>query len=189
MTATVAGNAVTVAGGSGDDLPAADTLVTLALAVKYDVAFDGDAAAIVAASSDLQATFIFSDASGDILGEPIQLAGGDFYLWIDGLNASNPLAGDAVKSVAVSCAADRLAEGLGLRRAVRQHDLIETLDLVQSPEKVGFRRAAENFVKYRRICQVQAPGNRSLAAGKGTVFPILGSLSRYSPSVLSSAAL
>ncbi len=62
---SVVGDAVTFSGGSGDDLPDADTAVTICEPVVLDTDFDGSKVQILAAQSSQRGHLLFRDSNGD----------------------------------------------------------------------------------------------------------------------------
>jgi hypothetical protein len=61
VTATIDGNAMTIASGSGDNLPTQDTAVVVSLRVTVDIDFDGDDVTIGGLQSDYRGHVEFFD--------------------------------------------------------------------------------------------------------------------------------
>jgi hypothetical protein len=105
MDATVAGAAVTVDGGTGDDLPAeAAAPVVLAKVVQVNASFAGDALHMVAAVADNDLAVGFYSAADALLLQ-LKLKGGDPqgepWFWAKDSGVANPLAGVSVAYVLV----------------------------------------------------------------------------------------
>ena len=73
MTATVATNAVTVDGGSGDNLPAQDTVLVVTKPASFDATFDGDNLVLIGAgaSQDTRLSFLDSGTATPITGNAV----------------------------------------------------------------------------------------------------------------------
>jgi len=102
VSCTVVVNACTITGGSGDNLPAESTAVTVAHRVTVNCAIDGDAVKLIGVqvsyvltASVATAHVQLDDAEGDTIKE-IDLIGSQVWNW-DYLNAlTNPLTGDPI---------------------------------------------------------------------------------------------
>ncbi len=98
----VAGNAVTVDGGTGTNLPAESTAITIAKECKLTFGFNGDGLKhlVVKADEDLSLDFLDS-AGASVIAAAISMEDGDVYLWIYGVSflPANPFAGDAVAKI------------------------------------------------------------------------------------------
>lgn len=101
MTATVSGNAVTVDGGAGDNLPAAQTALTVAKQVAAEFYFAGDDVQAAIVATDYRAGASFIDESGNV--QALDLAAGKAWLWADSLGTTNPFAGKDVIGAKLSC--------------------------------------------------------------------------------------
>ena len=112
-TATVAGDVVTIAGGSGDVLPAASTPVTITKPIAADVRFAGSEVQLLMASSDKLASLTFRDGTGAVLSH-ITVQPGQCWFWAESLGTTNPLASDTIATVAVSCGDPTSAANLNL---------------------------------------------------------------------------
>ena len=104
MTATVAGQAITLASGAGDALPAESTslVITVADRVELDVAIAGDQvclASFSAISAECSASFTEVDLAEDF-GRTV--CAGCVWKWYQGNSEVNPLAGKAITNVIVS---------------------------------------------------------------------------------------
>jgi hypothetical protein len=95
MTATVAGNDVTVDGGAGDDLPAAATSVIVTPQVTFNAPIDGDAVQIVTASCTQRSHVDFQDA-GQATIKALPLAANQQWPWWYGSGGTNPLTGNVI---------------------------------------------------------------------------------------------
>jgi hypothetical protein len=96
MTATVATNAVTVDGGSGDNLPANLAAVTAMKPVEEPVVFDGDDVLGIEMYSDVAGTLSIVDDE-DAVSLSKQIGGGTAqsersYIWMPSRDPVNPLA-------------------------------------------------------------------------------------------------
>jgi hypothetical protein len=105
MTATVAGDNVTLDGGSGDVLPSTSTAVTGMVPVEVEFTVEGDNALFVAVSSPVPGFVVFvDDGPAEIAEATYTLEGtsGAGQCWISGGQGTNPLAGDTVTLVKFS---------------------------------------------------------------------------------------
>lgn len=102
MTATVAGDAITVDGGNGDVLPAQATAVVVTKTVVVDLDFDGDDLVVfgMTASKRTHVEFLTA-ADANIYGQELPEAGD--WAWASGTGATNPLAGATVGKLRVAC--------------------------------------------------------------------------------------
>ena len=98
---TVDGKTVPFTGAKGDNLPDAETAVTAGVITVLDVDFDGDKLKMFAAMSNRRGHVVFED-SGDNVLSAAELVANEPYLYIDGIIATNPLAGDPVDEVHVA---------------------------------------------------------------------------------------
>ena len=99
MTATVATNAVTLDGGSGDDLPAQGTAVTVQVQQEFSFVFTGDNAELLFLNltNNHRGHLSLYDAGGSELEVDINESGIP-YLWTTGMG-TNPVAGDSIVKV------------------------------------------------------------------------------------------
>lgn len=116
MTATVSVNAVTLDGGSGDNLPVVSTAVT---AMKpHEVAFsvEGDDLVALAASSPQRGWIVLiDDADAEALVYEFESNSGQ--PWAEGNGITNPVAGDTIVSAKFSHAStsDQVMKLVGVR--------------------------------------------------------------------------
>ena len=97
MTATVAGDAITIDGGSGDNLPVQDAAVVVTKAVAITAVFDtGELAAIVVGCD--QRTHVRIDGAATW---EVDLAAGEMSRWFSGQGMTNPM-GDGTTSVIIA---------------------------------------------------------------------------------------
>lgn len=97
----VSGAAVTIDGGSGDNLPVVDTEVTLVEPTTFEVYCDGDYVQAIFLSAAKQGQFTFAT------GVPAEvwsreLGEGKAYLWETGDGVDNPLTGQFISYVFIS---------------------------------------------------------------------------------------
>lgn len=108
MTATVAVNAVTVDGGSGDNLPTNLTAVTAMVPVAENLSVLGDGIQEIVLSSPVYGNVTFAESDGTTLLGTIELTPDDAgapnytYHWWPGKGETNPLAGDTVGKILFS---------------------------------------------------------------------------------------
>lgn len=102
MDATVAGNAVTVDAGAGDNLPAQATDLVVCKPVALELDVDGDQLKALGAFFGKRGHVRFLDGSAATL-LSIPLAASVPYSWISDAAVANPLEGDVVGSVLMSC--------------------------------------------------------------------------------------
>ncbi len=99
---TVAGTAVPIDGGAGDNLPAEDYAIVVTKQVEVNVAFDGDNAKVLAVHANKLAHVDFQDAgSASLLA--LTLAPNEAFDWADATGADRPITGNAVATVKASC--------------------------------------------------------------------------------------
>lgn len=95
LTATVTDNSAVLDGGAGDDLPANDTPVVVAIRQVLQVEFDGDDLQVLEADCPKRALLVLHDSgSAELLAA--DQAAGDVRLWFAESGLTNPLAGDTV---------------------------------------------------------------------------------------------
>ncbi len=95
---TVAGNAISVAGGAGDVLPAEDTVVVVTKMVQVTNAFDGDDLQAIVVGCDQRVCLDFriaGPASLAVVGIPA----GEIWQWAADQAIANPLTGDPVTGI------------------------------------------------------------------------------------------
>lgn len=102
MTATVAGAAITLDGGAGDDLPVVNTEVTFKEPQVETHAFDGDDCLGFGVNApDYPTTVVFQQADGTEI-FAVELDGSDSYVWSSESAVTNPLAGVNVGQISYS---------------------------------------------------------------------------------------
>ncbi len=94
MTATVSGNAITLDGGEGDDLPNTATAVTLGKRVAIQDGFDGDLLKMLVVTLGAKGSVRFQDDTVPVLS--VNIAAGEAYAWTSDGPAVNPLASTVV---------------------------------------------------------------------------------------------
>jgi hypothetical protein len=105
MAGTVTVNALVVvddAGSAGDVLPANLTSVVASKPITLDVTFDGDNVILIGCGASQQTSVRFIDGGGDIIAALLLVAGASWG-WAEDTAVTNPLAGDAIVTVEVSC--------------------------------------------------------------------------------------
>jgi hypothetical protein len=104
MTATVAGDAVTLAGGNGDPvrdvLPVQGTAIVAMLPLSLPVSFNGANVALVGAGANQQARVTFLNAAGTVLFS-VHIYAGSAWGWAAGQGTTTPIDG-IVSQVMVS---------------------------------------------------------------------------------------
>lgn len=102
MAATVAGAAITLDGGAGDNLPAVNAAVTFKKPDSESHVFEGDdCTGIGVKSPDYPATVVFRESDGtEILA--VELDAGEDYVWSSNSAVTNPLAGASVDHITYS---------------------------------------------------------------------------------------
>lgn len=100
---TVSVNSIPVDGGSGDDLPAATTSLTIMVPVEQALVVEGDdITAYVVDSSVATGTVVFADASDVELASEVLSGARVAEAWYAASGLTNPLAGDSVAKIFVS---------------------------------------------------------------------------------------
>ncbi|WP_439624074.1 hypothetical protein [Gemmata sp.] len=105
MTATVATNAVTVDGGSGDDLPVVSTVVTAMKPVSVEFVVDGDTVRGFGVSSEVADAYVvfLDDADAEVTPATFRITtAGRGKVWATGAAGDNPLAGVVTSAVKFS---------------------------------------------------------------------------------------
>ena len=98
---TVSGATVPVDGGMGDNLPAADSAITVAIVKTLDVVVDGSNVKAVVLSGDASGQIcILDDSSAEIIQK--HLPAGVVWVWHAEEGALNPLVGENVATVRMS---------------------------------------------------------------------------------------
>jgi hypothetical protein len=108
MAATVATNAVTLDGGAGDNLPAADTAVKLCKQVVLDVDFDGDKLETIAVNSSQAGHAVFEDSADAVLLAQ-SLSANELWFWASDMGIAIPITGNPVDQVKLSNSSTTLA--------------------------------------------------------------------------------
>lgn len=99
---SVSGLSVPVDGGSGDNLPDADTVVTAMVPQSEDFAVDGDDLVAILATSGTRATIkVIDDAPSTALTIAVE-SQTEGYVWNSTQGTTNPVAGDTLVSVLLS---------------------------------------------------------------------------------------
>lgn len=101
MTATVAVNAVSVDGGTGDNLPAQDTPVTVVKPTPIDLDFVGDKLKAIGAYCEKRGILQLLDGS-DGVQLAVTLEPMVPYVWIADNGVANPIAGDTIAKALMS---------------------------------------------------------------------------------------
>ena len=101
MVATVAGDAITIDLGSGDNLPTQDDAVVVTLQVEINSDFDGDDVQMIVAMCDQRASIDFQD-SGDASLAHVELPADEQWDWVADQGIANPLTGNAVDAIHAS---------------------------------------------------------------------------------------
>lgn len=105
---SVSGTSVPLDGGSGDDLPAATTAITVAVRVVYEFNVVGDDIVGLAIGGDARCTVILAGAD-DAEDFARVLDASRAYSWHDGRGETNPVAGDTVTQIFVTQASTSAA--------------------------------------------------------------------------------
>jgi hypothetical protein len=95
MDATVAGDAVTLDAGAGDNLPAEATALVVTPVVEINTDFDGDDVQLIAVHCTTRANVAFLD-SGDAVLSAQELVANEAWSWAADTGAANPLTGNPV---------------------------------------------------------------------------------------------
>ncbi len=103
MDAQVAGDAITLDGGSGDNLPThtPPTAVVVTLQVQIDSDFDGDNVKMIVALCDQRAHIDFQDGGSASLAA-VELQADEQWYWVDDQGIANPLTGNPVDDIFAS---------------------------------------------------------------------------------------
>jgi hypothetical protein len=101
MVATVSVNAVTIEGGTGDALPAAQSAVVLCEQSSIDTDFDGDLVTLAIAAATTRCHIDFQTvAPASLLA--VELPANQDWRWADDAGVANPLAGNPVDTIKAS---------------------------------------------------------------------------------------
>lgn len=102
MDATVAGDAATLDGGTGDNLPVLSTVITGMVPTEVPFVVDGDTVVGLAISCSVPGYAVFvDDAAAEITDATYALDNNESATWISG-DSTNPLAGDVTSLVKLS---------------------------------------------------------------------------------------
>jgi hypothetical protein len=99
---TVAGAVVPFTGGVGTVLPIATTALVVTKQVVINIDFEGDDVAIIVINTTQRAGVDIRDGVDASL-KALTLATGASWIWVEGSDATNPLAGATVASMTASC--------------------------------------------------------------------------------------
>jgi len=91
---TVAGNAVPIDGGAGDNLPADESEITAFVPIEENFLFDGDDLQLLVASGTRKGLIVLEDAGGVELA--IDLDEDQMFRWDTGDGSANPVVGDDI---------------------------------------------------------------------------------------------
>jgi len=111
MVATVSGDAVTLEGGAGDDLPIANTVVVVTQQVTINTTIDGDLCQIVSACSTQRTHLNMRDAASATV-EAITLEAAQPWLWWANSGVANPLTGNVISTTKASNGSSQTAATL-----------------------------------------------------------------------------
>lgn len=100
---TVSGTTVPIDLGTGDDLPDADTAVTLKVPEEFDFVVTGDNVELLCVKAPVPGTIVFADGSGDLSAAAYRITeeNGGGRVWCSSLG-TNPLASKSVVKVKMS---------------------------------------------------------------------------------------
>jgi len=96
----VTDDAITVDGGSGDDLPVQDTAVFIAAQVSIAAGWDGDDMSVIDVLADARAHVDMQDSSGTSL-KAVELSADVSWRWITG-TGTTPITGNPVAAIVAS---------------------------------------------------------------------------------------
>jgi hypothetical protein len=100
---TVATNVVPIDGGSGDDLPIATTPITAMVPdLQIGSVVGDDAVGVFVYSEQKGGVRIVYDDTGDADAVSADIPAGSTYSWFDGIDGTNPLAGQTIIKVYLS---------------------------------------------------------------------------------------
>ena len=103
VVGTIAGNVIPLTDGSGDDLPATGTAVTITGVTQESVGFDGDHAVAPAFRRGQRCTVILASGSGPYAEELARvLPQSGAYVWVNDRDETNPVAGDSITTLFLS---------------------------------------------------------------------------------------
>lgn len=97
---TVAGNAVPIDLGSGDNLPTESTEITAMVPVEESLVITGDDLKLLVASSTKRGQIVLEDSGGEELHIPLEA--GSVYDWHTLKGSTNPIAGDSITKAFLS---------------------------------------------------------------------------------------
>jgi hypothetical protein len=103
LTATVAGDGITVtlAGGTGADLPATGTALTMSKRTVINASFNSAEASVLLVTATTRTSVVFADASGNVL-LALDLKPGQCCLWWAGSGFACPIAAGTVSAIWVA---------------------------------------------------------------------------------------
>ena len=101
-TATVSGNAVTIASGAGTNLPTQSYVTVLSKPTTGVLQFVGNKAHLVMVSSDKKVSVTFRTAAHAVIFQ-VTIPAGQTWMWSLSSGLTNPFAGQTVAEVLVSC--------------------------------------------------------------------------------------
>ncbi len=93
---------ITIDLGVGDDLPAQGYAIVAGKRVEIDSDFDGDLMKVLAIACDKNCHVHFEEEDGTSI-LPQKINGGESYRWVSEQDVGNPLTGNPVGQILVSC--------------------------------------------------------------------------------------
>ncbi len=93
---------ITINDGFGDDLPANGSSLIVGLRVEIESDFDGDLMKMLAIAGDRNSHVQFREEGGGFI-HAKKITAGELFLWLSEQDVANPLAGNPVGKVTVSC--------------------------------------------------------------------------------------
>lgn len=98
---SVATNDIALSSGAGDTLPTGGTAVTLGIQQEVGLAITGDQLEALGIYASARCSVDFHDAGGTELA--LDIADGEGFAWASDSGVTNPIAGDTITHVVISC--------------------------------------------------------------------------------------
>lgn len=98
---SVATNDVTLSSGSGDTLPTGGATVYLGIQQEVSLTIAGDQLSALGVYASERCSVDFHDSGGSELA--LDIADGEGFAWVSDSGVTNPIAGDSITHVVVSC--------------------------------------------------------------------------------------
>lgn len=102
---TVSSNSVPFSAGTGDNLPAEDSAISISKRTAITFGYSGDDVEAFMAQCNQACRFVFMDGSGEISGASFSVGANQGIAWYDGIGYANPVTGETLVKIEASTSA------------------------------------------------------------------------------------